>query len=131
MRGAGVHERCGISRSGDDRATLPLGPTGMVSRASTTMRIPSSGISLMRKSSCADARYLDRVAARSGRRFALLAERAAARCSFGFGIEDKVAFNRLPDEEQSHVHAPRQGNPDIVEVAGPVDPQVGVIGVWR
>ncbi|MBM3892420.1 MAG: hypothetical protein FJ388_25165, partial [Verrucomicrobia bacterium] len=57
--------------------------------------------------------------------------RTGAKVAVGFGHEDKVAFNRRlrMKNGQSWSH-PGAGNPDILGYAGPVDPQVGVIGVW-
>jgi hypothetical protein len=57
--------------------------------------------------------------------------RVAAQLGFGFGHEDKVAFNRRQRMKngQSWSHAGAM-NPDILDYAGPVDPQVGVIGAW-
>ena len=54
-----------------------------------------------------------------------------ARCGVGFGIEDKVAYNRRLRMKNglSYSH-PGQGNPDIVGYAAPTDPQVGVMGAW-
>jgi len=51
--------------------------------------------------------------------------------SFGVGHEDKVSFNRRQRMKNglSFSHAGR-GNPDIVGYAGPIDPDVGVIGAW-
>ena len=56
-------------------------------------------------------------------------KRDEVRLIVGAGQEGSVAFNRrfrMKDgKEQTH---PGKGNPDIVRVAGPIDPMVGVIG---
>lgn len=59
------------------------------------------------------------------------AHRAPARCGAGFGREDKVAFNRrFRMKDGFTMTHPGQGNPAIIEPAGPMDPQVGVLGAW-
>jgi neutral ceramidase len=84
------------------------------------------------KSICADAAYLAKVekaiveavcAANDGRMPAL--------AGVGRGREATVAFNRrFKMRDGQTVTHPGQGNPNIVEPAGPTDPEVGVVGVW-
>ena len=84
------------------------------------------------ESSMANADYLARVTREivEGVRLADAA-RVPAQLGFGYGHEDKVAFNRRQRMKngQSWSHAGAM-NPDIVDYAAPIDPQVGVIGAW-
>lgn len=80
----------------------------------------------------ADPEYLDFLSKRMAQAV-VLANRAKvpARLGVGVGHEETVAFNRrfwMKDGKQ--ITHPGKGNPDIVRVAGPMDPQVGVLGVW-
>ncbi|MBI3879293.1 MAG: neutral/alkaline non-lysosomal ceramidase N-terminal domain-containing protein [Verrucomicrobia bacterium] len=57
--------------------------------------------------------------------------RADAKLAVGFGHEDQVSFNRrLHMKGGLSFSHPGAGNPDILDYAGPIDPQVGVVGVW-
>jgi neutral ceramidase len=81
---------------------------------------------------CAEPKYVARVedaivdavsAAHDGR--------TAAKAGVGRGEEKSVAFNRrFKMRDGRTVTHPGVGNPAIVEPAGPVDPEVGVIGAW-
>ena len=85
-----------------------------------------------KSSTCADPKYLATVekaivaavcAAHDGR--------VKAHAGIGKGIERTVAFNRrFRMRDGRTVTHPGQGNPGILEPAGPVDPEVGVIGTW-
>ncbi|WP_276359478.1 hypothetical protein [Daejeonella sp. H1SJ63] len=57
--------------------------------------------------------------------------RTDAKLAVGNGHEDKVSFNRRlrMKNGMSYSH-PGAGNPDIIDYAGPIDPQVGTVGVW-
>jgi neutral ceramidase len=57
--------------------------------------------------------------------------REDAELSIGSGYEDQVAHNRRFHMRNGRVYThPGKGNPDILEAAGPTDPEVGVISAW-
>jgi neutral ceramidase len=59
------------------------------------------------------------------------AVRTDAKLAVGNGYEDKVSFNRrLRMKNGLSFSHPGAGNPDIIGFAGPIDPQVGTVGVW-
>jgi neutral ceramidase len=83
-------------------------------------------------SSCADAKYLAKVTdAIVDAVVAAYEARRPAKGAVGRGEERTVAFNRrFKMRDGRTVTHPNPGNPDMVEPAGPIDPEVGVIGAW-
>jgi len=84
------------------------------------------------QSSTADHDYLKQVTTAMTEAVVVAYEgRRPVQCGFGSGKEPSVAFNRRFRMMNSLTFThPRQGNPDIVEVAGPTDPEVGAIAAW-
>lgn len=84
------------------------------------------------KSPCADPKYLDRVRDQIVEAVCAANEsRNSASASFGSGREENVAFNRRVRMKNGRTFThPGRGNPESFEYAGPVDPQVNVIGAW-
>ncbi len=131
-----IQERCGIPPE-----AVMIAASHSHSSGPTCMVLPGEfdhASDLVKKlayeqSSCADAKYLATVEKAIAEAVcAADAGKAESQCSFGRGIEDKAAYNRRfrMKNGRSHTH-PGQGNPDMVEPAGPADPEVGVVGAWN
>ncbi len=130
-----IRKRCGIEPSAVLIAAThshSSGPTGMVQPGEFDGAPEFVRRLAYEQSSCADAAYLERV-----RRQIVAAvtnahaRRTDVRCGAGFGHEDRAAYNRRFRMKSGPVFThPGKGNPDIVEPAGPIDPQVGVLGAW-
>ncbi len=59
------------------------------------------------------------------------ARQQEATLAVGRGAEPTVAFNRrFKMRDGTQMTHPGKGNPDILEPAGPVDPEVGVLSAW-
>lgn len=130
-----VEARCGIP----DNAILitashshSAGPLGMVYPGEYDHADPFVRELAYEKSSAADPKYIDMVEKKLVEVICQANEnRSESSVGVGKGYEDKVAFNRRFKMKNGWTYThPRQGNPDIVEEAGPIDPEVGVIGVW-
>jgi neutral ceramidase len=81
---------------------------------------------------CVDPKYLDKVEKVIVEAVCQAHDsRVAAKAGIGRGSEKTVAFNRrFKMRDGRSITHPGLGNPDIVEPAGPTDPEVGVIGAW-
>ncbi len=130
-----IQEKCGIPPHAvmiGASHSHSSGPTGMVLPGEYDHASPLVRSLAYEKSSCADAKYLERVEKQIAEAVCAASDsRVEARCGAGSGIEDRAAFNRRfrMKNGMSWTH-PGQNNPDIVEPAGPIDPNVGVIGAW-
>jgi hypothetical protein len=108
------------------------GPTGMIQPGEYDEAPPLVRRLAYERSSCADAGYLERVRTQIVESVCQAdSARAASRGGVGSGIEDKAAYNRRFRMKNGLTFThPGKGNPDILSPAGPIDPQVGVIGAW-
>ncbi len=131
-----IQDKCGIPPEAVMIAAShshSAGPTGMILPDEFDHDSDLVKSLAYEKSSTANAAYLERVEQ------AIIdavveadKNKVAARCGAGAGIEEKVAFNRRFRMADGHAMThPGQGNPDILEPAGPTDPQVGVVGAWN
>ena len=130
-----IQEQCGIPPEAvliGASHSHSSGPTGMVQPGEFDHSSALVKVLAYEKSSGAHAGYVGRVRAEVVAAVrAADAARAEALCGAGTGIEDKAGFNRRFRMKDGVVFThPGKGNPDIIAPAGPIDPQVGVIGAW-
>lgn len=130
-----IEQKCGIAGTSvliSASHSHSSGPTGMVLPGQFDEAPPLVRELAYEKSSCADPKYLarveqaivDAVCDADGRR-------VSAKAGVGKGIENQVAYNRrFRMRNGLTMTHPGQGNPEIVSVAGPTDPEVGVVGAW-
>ena len=109
------------------------GPTGMILPGEFDDAEPWLKELAYEESSMADAKYLDQfVGGIVGAVVKAWETRAAQEVGVGRGLEETVSFNRRWRMKNGLTFThPHYGNPDMVEPAGPIDPEVGVIGVWN
>ena len=130
-----IHEACGI----DPHAVLihathshSSGPTGMIYPGEFDHADELVRTLAYEKSSTADPKYVQQVEDEIvAAVVAAQQDDRGVKANIGRGRAEGVAFNRrfFMRNGLTYTH-PRSGNPDIIEPAGPVDPEVGVIGVW-
>jgi hypothetical protein len=130
-----IEQKCGIPGGSvliSASHSHSSGPTGMILPGEYDGAPPLVRELAYEKSSCADPKYLAQVEQ------AIIdavceadAKRVPAKAGVGKGIENQVAYNRrFRMRNGLTMTHPGQGNPEIVAVAGPTDPEVGVIGAW-
>lgn len=130
-----IQKQCGLSPEAvliSASHSHSSGPLGMILPGEYDHASPEVQKLAYEESSCADAEYLKQVHDAIVEATARACESCKpAMCGVGVGHEDHVGFNRRFRMKNglSHSH-PGQGNPDIIEPAGPIDPEVGVIGIW-
>jgi hypothetical protein len=130
-----IEQRCGIPPAAvliGASHSHSSGPTGMVLPGEFDHASPLVQRLAYEQSSAANPDYLRRVeAAIVAAAVEASGRLAPARLGFGSGREDKVSFNRRHHMRngQTWTH-PGKGNPDMLEYAGPIDPDVGVLGAW-
>jgi hypothetical protein len=103
-------------------------PENLVSNSSNPELIKR----LLETAPSADRNYLNMLSYKIASAIVLADKRKVeAVCSVGLGREDKASFNRrFKMKNGRQMTHPGKGNPDIIEPAGPIDPDVGVIGAW-
>lgn len=130
-----IHQQCDIAPGAVMVAAShshSSGPVGMVQPGQYDHASEFVQKLAYQESSCANPKYLREVeqAIVAG---VCEADRNRQKTYLGIGIEvaDQVAFNRRFHMKNGLTYThPRPGNPHIEKVAGPTDPEVGVIGTW-
>jgi hypothetical protein len=131
-----IEQKCGIPASAIMIAAShshSSGPTGMVQEGEYDHASELVKKLAYEESSAADPKYLKQVEeAIIDAVCSADAAREEVQCGFGSGIEDQAAFNRRfrMRNDLTYTH-PGQGNKEIVERAGPIDPEVGVVAAWN
>jgi hypothetical protein len=130
-----IFEKCGIAPQAILVAAShshSAGPTGMILPGEYDDASDLVKSLAYEKSSCADPKFLARVEQAIIEAVVEANDRRApSRAAAGFGLEGTVAFNRRFHMKSGLTGThPGQNNPDILEPAGPIDPQVGVLGSW-
>ena len=132
---AEISAKCGIAPSAiliNASHSHSSGPIGMVQPGEFDKAPEFIRKLAYEQSSAADPRFLDKVRAAIVNAVCQAdASKAALLCGVGSGKEDKVAFNRRVRMANGRTFShPGQLNPDMIKYAGPIDPEVGVIGAW-